>query len=65
MVEVTSVHHGGVRRRLVCAGLQPGQTLLKGDPLWDGEGPVDGIELKMSLDAAVVQDICPREREQE
>ena len=57
-----SVHHDGVGGRLIRASLQPGQTLLEGDPLWDGKGPVDGVQLGMPIDAAVVPDICPRKR---
>ena len=54
VVEIPSVHHGGVSKRSICAGPQPGQVLLKGDSLWDGERPVDGIQLGVSIDATVV-----------
>ena len=62
VVEIPSVHHGGVNGRSIGAGPQPGQALLEGDSLWDGEGPVDGIQLGVSIDATIVNNVCPGER---
>ena len=43
VAEVPTMHRGGVGRRLITAGAEPGQTLFEGNPLRDREGPVDGV----------------------
>ena len=36
--------------------------LLHGDPLWNGERPVDGVQLRVPIDTTVVPDVCARKR---
>ena len=60
MLEVLPMHHCGVSGGPVCAGSQPGQALLKRDPFGYSEGPVDGVQLEVTVHATVVVDVCPR-----
>ena len=57
VAEVPAMHGGRVGRRLIAAGAEPGQALLKGNPLGDRE--MDWIQLRMSIDPAVVPDVRP------
>ena len=59
VAEVPTVHGGGVGRRPITAGAEPGQALLKGNSLRDRERPMDGVQLWMSIDPAVVPDVRP------
>ena len=54
------MHHGGVNGWPVTPSLDPGKALLIGDPLWHGERPVDGVQLRMTVYATIVPYICLR-----
>ena len=60
VVEVPSMHHGGGDGWLVVPSPDPGKALLVGDPLWDGERLVDGVQLGMTIYATIVPYIRPR-----
>ena len=60
MLEVSPVHHRGESGGLVRAGSKPGQALLKRDPFGYSEGPVDGVQLGVTVHATVVADVRPR-----
>ena len=58
--EVFSVHHGRIIARLVGSSVEPCHALLEGHSLGDREGPVHGVQLRVSVHSAVVTDIPPR-----
>ena len=60
MLEVSPVHHRGVSGGPVRAGSKPGQALLKHDPFGYRKGPVDGVQLGVTVQATVVADVLPR-----
>ena len=61
-VHVALLLLAGPALQQIRAGPQPGQPLLKGDPLWNGERPVDGVQLGVPIDTTVVPDVCARKR---
>ena len=58
--EVLPMHHGGIVIWPVGSGAKPRHALLYCHSLWDREGPVHGVQLRVSVYSAVVTDICPK-----
>ena len=54
------MHHGGVNRWPVTPSPDPGKALFVGDPLWNRERPVDGIQFGMTIYTTIVPYIRPR-----
>ena len=56
------MHHHRVGRGLIPARAKPCETLLKGDMLRDREGPLDGIQLGVSINPTVEPEVSPEDR---
>ena len=58
--EVFPVHHGGIVAWPVSSSAKPRHALFQGHSLWDRDGPVQGVQLRVSVYSAVVADIRPK-----
>ena len=62
MTEVLTLHRGGIERTPVTAHAEPSKALFKVDPLCDGERPMDGVQLRMSIGFAVIPYVSPKKQ---
>ena len=56
------MHHHRVGGGLIPARAKPRETLFEGDTLGDREGPMDEIQLCMSINSTVVPEVSPEDR---
>ena len=61
LFEVLSVHGRGELRQLVFAGPEPGEALLCGHLLRDGEKPMNRVQFGVAVNTAIVPEISPAE----
>ena len=57
--EVSAMHGGGNSLRAILAGSEPGKAMFCRHTLGNRKGPMDRVQLGVSLDAVIVADVCP------